>query len=57
MEKLSAVRQMLERGALDETLSRLRGGDAGRERAAAVLDGPTSRPIHLARSYFSFPKK
>ena len=39
MEKLSAVRQMLERGALDETLSRLRGGDAGRERAAAVLDG------------------
>ena len=41
MEKLSAVRQMLAGGELDEALSRLRGGEgsAARGRTEAVLDG------------------
>ena len=41
MEKLSAVRQMLAGGELDEALSRLRGGEgsAARRRTEAVLDG------------------
>ena len=41
MEKLSAVRQMLAGGELDEALSRLRGGEgsAARGRTEVVLDG------------------
>ena len=39
MEKLGAVRQLLEAGALDAALSRLTGGDPRRERAAGVLEG------------------
>ena len=39
MEKLGAVRQMLEAGTLDAALSRLTGGDPRRERAVGVLDG------------------
>ena len=39
MEKLGAVRQMLEAGTLDAALSRLTGGDSRRERAVGVLDG------------------
>ena len=39
MEKLGAVRQLLEAGALDAALSRLTGGDLRRDRAAGVLEG------------------
>ena len=39
MEKLGAVRQLLETGALDAALSRLTGGDPRRDRAAGVLEG------------------
>ena len=39
MEKLGAVRQLLEAGALDAALSRLTGGDPRRDRAAGVLEG------------------
>ena len=39
MEKLGAVRQLLEAGALDAALSRLTGGDPRRDRAVGVLEG------------------
>ena len=39
MEKLGAVRQLLETGALDAVLSRLTGGDPRRDRAVGVLEG------------------